>query len=57
MPSLFGEPVAIVNAVRLMVLAGMAFGLKITMPQLVAVMAALEAVLTVFTRSRVTPVK
>jgi len=49
------EPVAIVNAVRLVVLAAMAFGLKLTPEQLVAAMAALEAVLTLFTRSQVTP--
>lgn len=48
------EPVAIVNAVRLCLLAGMAFGLKLTIPQLVSSMIALEAVLTLFTRSQVT---
>lgn len=48
------EPVAIVNAVRLIVLAAMAFGLNITMVQLVAAMTALEAVLTLFTRAQVT---
>jgi hypothetical protein len=48
------EAVAIVNAVRLVALAGMTFGLKLTMPQLVASLLALEAVLTLFTRSQVT---
>lgn len=48
------EPVAVVNAVRLVALAGMAFGLHLTMPQLIASVAALEAVLTLFTRSQVT---
>lgn len=49
------EPVAIVNAVRLVALAAMSFGLKLTNTELVASMAALEAVLTLFTRSQVTP--
>jgi uncharacterized membrane protein len=48
------EPVAIVNAVRLIALAAMSFGLSLTPTQLVAAMAALEAVLTLFTRSSVT---
>ncbi len=47
------EPVAIVNAVRLCALAGMAFGLTLTPVQLVAAMAALESVLTLFTRANV----
>lgn len=50
------EPVAIVNAIRLVVLAAVAFGLNLTDIQIVAAMAALEAVLTLFTRSQVTPV-
>ncbi|MFZ5875165.1 MAG: hypothetical protein ACOYXU_02035, partial [Nitrospirota bacterium] len=49
------EPIAVVNAVRLVLLAAIAFGLHLTDVQLVASMAALEAVLTLFTRSRVTP--
>jgi len=48
------EPVAIVNAVRLVALAAMTFGLNLTNTQLVSSMAALEAVLTLFTRSQVT---
>lgn len=48
------EPVAIVNAVRLVALAAMTFGLQLTNTQLVSSMAALEAVLTLFTRSQVT---
>jgi hypothetical protein len=48
------EPVAIVNAVRLVALAGMTFGLHLTDGQLGASMLALEAVLTIFTRSQVT---
>lgn len=50
------EPVAVVNAVRLVLLAAITFGLHLTDAQLVASMAALEAVLTLFTRRRVTPV-
>lgn len=49
------EPVAIVNAVRLVILAAATFGLSITDAQLVATMVALEAVLTLFTRSKVAP--
>jgi hypothetical protein len=48
------EPVAIVNAVRLVALAAMTFGLQLTATQLLASMTALEAVLTLFTRSQVT---
>lgn len=47
------EPVAICNAVRLVALAGMTFGLRLTMPQLIASLAALEAVLTLVTRANV----
>ena len=49
------EPVAIVNAVRLCALAGVLFGLKLTPEQIAGSMLALEAVLTLFTRQRVTP--
>lgn len=49
------EPVAVVNAVRLCVLAAVTFGLDFTDVQLGASMLALEAVLTLFTRARVTP--
>ena len=48
------EPVAIVNVVRLITLAAMTFGLDLTNTQLMAVMTALEAVLTLFVRSQVT---
>lgn len=47
------EPVAICNAIRLVALAGMTFGLHLSMPQLVASLAALEAVLTLLARSNV----
>lgn len=47
------EPVAIVNSVRLCALAGMTFGLHLTPTQLLASMAALESVLTLFTRASV----
>lgn len=50
------EPVAIVNAVRLLLLAAVSFGFDLTDVQIVASMAALEAVLTLFTRQQVTPV-
>ena len=49
------EPIVIVNAVRLCVLAGVSFGLDLSEGQLVASMLALEAVLTLFSRSRVVP--
>lgn len=49
------EPVAIINCTRLVVLAGMSFGLKLTGNQLLASMAAAEAILTLWTRSRVSP--
>ena len=48
------EPVAVVNAVRLVALAAMTFGLHLTDAQFTTSMIALEAVLTLFTRSRVT---
>ncbi len=51
------EPVVVVNAVRLIILAGITFGLEVTPIQLVSTMTALEAVLTIFTRDQVTPVK
>lgn len=49
------EPVAIVNAIRLVALAAVSFGLTLTDAQLISLMAALEAVLTLLTRSQVTP--
>lgn len=51
------EPVAVVNAIRLVILAAVSFGLKWTPEQIVAAMAALEAVLTLLQRSQVVPVK
>jgi hypothetical protein len=48
------EPVAIVNVVRLLLLAAATFGLELTNAQLIASMTALEAILTLFTRSQVT---
>ena len=47
------EPVALINAFRLVCLAGITFGLHLTMTQLTASALALEAVLTLFTRSKV----
>lgn len=49
------EPVAVVNAVRLVILAGVSFGLDLEPGQIVAVMGALEAVLTLVARSAVVP--
>jgi hypothetical protein len=49
------EPVAILNAFRLVLLAGMSFGLNLTDTQLIAVMTAFEAILTLLTRSQVAP--
>ena len=51
------EPVAIVNAVRLVLLAAATFGLTLTNEQLITGMVALEAVLTLFLRSQVSPTK
>jgi hypothetical protein len=48
------EPVAIVNVVRLGLLAAGTFGLALTPAQLMATMTLLEAVLTLFTRAQVT---
>ena len=54
--TIFGrEPLVIVNAVRLVVLAAVSFGLDLSEAQIVSVMLALEAVLTLFSRSQVTP--
>ena len=49
------EPVAILNAFRLLLLAGMSFGLDLTDTQLLSIMAAFEAVMTLLTRSQVSP--
>ena len=56
MGNLFNEPVALGAAVRMSLLAAMAFGLNMTEVQLVALMAAVEAVLGLITRSSVVPV-
>lgn len=49
------EPVAAAAALRGVVLAGMAFGLKVSAEQLAAVMVALETVLGFVTRTAVAP--
>lgn len=49
------EPTAIVGAIRLVLIAAVAFGLDLTDAQLVATLAALEGVLTLVLRSKVTP--
>jgi hypothetical protein len=55
MKRLLNEPVAVGAVVRLGILAAMAFGLKWTPEQLAAVMAFVEAVLLLVTRTVVTP--
>lgn len=52
---LLNEPVLLGAAVRAIVFAAMAFGLDVTVDQLAAVMAAVEAVLALATRALVTP--
>lgn len=49
------EPVLLGAAIRLSILAVMAFGVRVTPEQLAAVMAALEAILALATRAFVTP--
>jgi hypothetical protein len=52
---LFNEPVLIGAAIRALIYAAMAFGTPVTVEQLGALMAAVEAVLAVITRALVTP--
>lgn len=53
---MFGrEPVAIAGAIRAIILCAVAFGLQWTPEQIGATMLAVEAVLTLIIRSRVTP--
>lgn len=53
---MFGrEPVAIAGAIRAVILCAVAFGLNWTSDQVAATMLAVEAVLTLIIRSRVTP--
>jgi DnaJ-class molecular chaperone len=52
---LLNEPVALGVAIRMTLLAAIAFGLSMTDTQLVSLMAAVEAVLGLFTRQSVTP--
>lgn len=49
------EPVAIAAAVRAVILAATAFGLEWTAEQIASVMLAVEAVLALLVRQRVTP--
>ena len=51
------EPVVLAAAVRAVILAAVAFGLGWTAEQVAALMLAVEAVLAVFIRSKVTPVQ
>lgn len=50
------EPVMVAAAVRSILLAAMAFGTPMSVEQIAAVMAAVEAVLALATRAVVTPV-
>lgn len=50
------EPVVLTAAVRAVILAVIAFGLNISAEQVAAVMLAVEAVLAVVVRAKVTPV-
>jgi hypothetical protein len=52
---LLNEPVMIAGAVRAVILAVMAFGFTVSPEQLAAVMLALESVLSLLTRTLVTP--
>ncbi len=55
MHRLLNEPVLIGAAVRAVIFAAMTFGIKVSIDQLAAIMAAVEAVLAVVTRALVTP--
>lgn len=55
MGRIFNEPVLLATAIRLTILAGVAFGLGWTAEQTAATMAAVEAVLAIVTRQMVTP--
>ena len=52
---MMNEPVALSAALRAVMLAGMAFGLHLSVEQLAAVMLAVEMVLALLTRANVTP--
>jgi len=52
---LWNEPTVIAGAIRAIILAAVAFGLGWTGEQIAALMFAVEAILTVFNRSLVTP--
>lgn len=55
MKRLLNEPVMIAAAVRSVILAGAAFGFALTVEQIAALMAAVEAVLALITRALVVP--
>lgn len=52
---LLNEPVLLGAAIRLTLIAVMAFGAHMTMEQVAAIMAAVEAILALLTRAFVTP--
>lgn len=49
------EPVAIAAAIRAVILVGVAFGLRWSPEQIAAVMLAVEAILAVIVRGKVSP--
>lgn len=49
------EPVAVMAAIRAVLVAAMSFGLDLSDEQFVTVMVAVEAVLAMVTRGKVTP--
>jgi hydrogenase-4 membrane subunit HyfE len=55
MGSLLNEPVLIATAIRAVILAAVAFGLKWSAEQVAALMIAVEAILALITRALVTP--
>jgi hypothetical protein len=52
---LHNEPVVLASTLRVILLAGMAFGLELSAEQMTAVIIAIEAVLAAMTRARVSP--
>ena len=54
-PTMKREPVLIIAAIKAVILCAVAFGLKLTADQIIALGVAIEAVAAVFTRSKVSP--
>ena len=55
-PTMKREPVLIIAAIKAVILCAVAFGLKLTADQIIALGVAIEAVAAVVTRSKVSPV-